>query len=392
MKPLKVALFTGNYNHIRDGVALTLNRLVHHLLQSSIDVKIFAPSSQHPAIVPHEGELIVTPSISMPVPGRKEYRVATHFPRKDRQTLEAFKPDLIHIATPDGLGIGALKWAKKHGVPVVSSYHTHFLSYVDYYKLFLGPVKWPFKKMMQWFYPQCERTYVPTQSMIDELAREQIHGHMKIWARGIDTDSFNPKKRDMPWRRSVGIADDELVVSFVSRLVWEKELRTYIDSVSALQKKFPKLRAMVVGDGPAKKEAQKLLPNGIFTGFCAGEDLSRAYASSDIFLFPSFTETFGNVTLEAMASGLPCLVANAIGSRSLVVDGENGFLAHPGNVPEFTSKLQEMVVDTNLRAQMAERSRSMAMSYQWSAINQALIQDYYQVLDEYAQKHNLKNG
>jgi glycosyltransferase involved in cell wall biosynthesis len=387
MKPLRVALFTGNYNHIRDGVALTLNRLVHHLEQESIAVKIFAPSSQQPAIVPHAGELIVTPSISMPVPGRKEYRVATHFPRKDRRELAAFNPNLIHIATPDGLGIGALKWAKKHKVPVVSSYHTHFLSYVDYYKLFLGPVKWPFKKMMQWFYPQCERTYVPTQSMIDELAREQIHGHMKIWARGIDTDSFNPKKRDVEWRRSVGIADDELVVSFVSRLVWEKELRTYIESVRSLQKEFPKVRAMVVGDGPAMKEAQKLLPNGIFTGFCSGDDLARAYASSDIFLFPSFTETFGNVTLEAMSSGLPCLVADAIGSRSLVIDGQNGFLAKAGDLSDFITKLRILIEDASLREQMAQQSRVLAMNYQWSSINHALVEDYYKVIDEYALKH-----
>ena len=387
MKPLRVALFTGNYNHIRDGVALTLNRLVHHLEQESIAVKIFAPSSQQPAIVPHAGELIVTPSISMPVPGRKEYRVATHFARKDRRELAAFNPDLIHIATPDGLGIGALKWAKKHKVPVVSSYHTHFLSYVDYYKLFLGPVKWPFKKMMQWFYPQCERTYVPTQSMIDELAREQIHGHMKIWARGIDTDSFNPKKRDEEWRRSVGIADDELVVSFVSRLVWEKELRTYIESVRSLQKEFPKVRAMVVGDGPAMKETQKLLPNGIFTGFCSGDDLARAYASSDIFLFPSFTETFGNVTLEAMSSGLPCLVADAIGSRSLVIDGQNGFLAKAGDLSDFITKLRILIEDASLREQMAQQSRVLAMNYQWSSINHALVEDYYKVIDEYALKH-----
>jgi phosphatidylinositol alpha 1,6-mannosyltransferase len=387
MKPLRVALFSGNYNHIRDGVALTLNRLVHHLEQESIAVKIFAPSSQQPAIVPHAGELIVTPSISMPVPGRKEYRVATHFARKDRRELAAFNPDLIHIATPDGLGIGALKWAKKHKVPVVSSYHTHFLSYVDYYKLFLGPVKWPFKKMMQWFYPQCERTYVPTQSMIDELAREQIHGHMKIWARGIDTDSFNPKKRDEEWRRSVGIADDELVVSFVSRLVWEKELRTYIESVRSLQKEFPKVRAMVVGDGPAMKETQKLLPNGIFTGFCSGDDLARAYASSDIFLFPSFTETFGNVTLEAMSSGLPCLVADAIGSRSLVIDGQNGFLAKAGDLSDFITKLRILIEDASLREQMAQQSRVLAMNYQWSFINNALVEDYYKVIDEYALKH-----
>jgi phosphatidylinositol alpha 1,6-mannosyltransferase len=380
MSELRVALFTGNYNHIRDGVALTLNRLVHYLEQQNIPVLIFAPSGPNPAINPHEGTLWVTPSIFMPVPGRKEYRVATHFPRKFRKELEAFQPTLIHIATPDGLGIGALKWAKKHDLPVVSSYHTHFLSYVDYYKLFLGPVKWPFKKMMQWFYPQCQRVYVPSQSMIDELGVEGITGDMKIWARGIDTKLFNPEKRDPEWRKKMGFAEDEIVVSFVSRLVWEKELGTYIESVQRMQQRNPKVRALVVGDGAARSEAQKKLPNGVFTGFCSGEDLARAYASSDLFLFPSYTETFGNVTLEAMASGVPCLVANAIGSSSLVVEGENGRLARSGDVDDFTKKLEHMISDPTALQNMGRRSRELALNYQWNHINEALVTDYRTVV------------
>ena len=383
MSELRVALFTGNYNHIRDGVALTLNRLVQYLEEQNIPVLIFAPSGPDPAINPHEGTLRVTPSISMPVPGRKEYRVATHFPHKFRQELEVFQPTLIHIATPDGLGIGALKWAKKHDLPVVSSYHTHFLSYVDYYKLFLGPVKWPFKKMMQWFYPQCQRVYVPSQSMIDELGVEGITGDMKIWARGIDTNLFNPEKRDPEWRKKMGFAEDEIVVSFVSRLVWEKELGTYIESVQQMQQRNPKVRALVVGDGAARSEAQKKLPNGVFTGFCSGEELARAYASSDLFLFPSYTETFGNVTLEAMASGVPCLVANAIGSSSLVVEGENGRLARSGDVDDFTKKLEQMISDSTALQNMGKRSRELALNYQWNHINEALVTDYRIVMSNF---------
>lgn len=379
MTELRVALFTGNYNHIRDGVSLTLNRLVHYLESQNIPVLVFGPSVKNPAI-DHCGELVVTPSIPMLVPGREEYRIATHFSRSAKKKLEEFNPTLIHIATPDGLGIGALRWAKKHGIPKVTSYHTHFLSYADYYATYLNPIKKPFKMMMVWFYKQFAHTYVPSQSMIDELHREGIPGNMKIWARGIDTERFNPSKRDMEWRRSVGFADDDIVITFVSRLVWEKELRTFIDSVKRIQKKYPNVRALVVGDGQAREEAEQLLPNGHFTGFAKGEDLARAYASADIFLFPSHTETFGNVTLEAMASGLPCIVADAIGSKSLVDDGVNGFWGEKENVDDFTKQLEKVVSDPEMRIKMGKTSRKMAMEYEWDSINSGLVKNYREVL------------
>lgn len=384
MTELRVALFTGNYNHIRDGVSLTLNRLVQYLEDQNIPVLVFGPSIKEPAI-DHCGELVVTPSIPMLVPGRDEYRIATHLSSKAKKRLQEFKPTLVHVATPDGLGIGALRWAKKHGIPHVTSYHTHFLSYTSYYSEYLSFVHTPFKILMKWFYKQFEHTYVPTQSMIDELHREGIPGNMKIWARGIDTDRFNSEKRDMEWRRNVGFADDDIVVTFVSRLVWEKELRTYIDSVKRLQQINPKVRALVVGNGPAQDEAEELLPQGHFTGFAKGEDLARAYASADIFLFPSHTETFGNVTLEAMSSGLPCIVADAIGSKSLVEHGVNGYHAEKENLDDFTEKLKMVVEDPNKRIRMGKESRRLAMNYQWDSINGSLVENYREVLNNHSE-------
>ena len=381
MNELRVALFTGNYNHIRDGVSLTLNRLVKYLEDRGIPVLVFAPSVETPAI-DHNGTLIVTPSIPMPVGGRDEYRVATHFPKWAQKKLEEFNPSIIHIATPDWLGKGALKWGRDHGLPVVSSYHTHFLSYMNYYFgiTFLVEkwVKWQMRK----FYGAVDHTYVPSQSMIDVIKSIGVESDFRLWARGIDLELFNPAKRDMDWRRSLGLKDDEIVVTFVSRLVWEKELRTYIDSVSAIQKKYPKVRALVVGDGPAKEEAEKLLPNGQFIGFAKGEDLARAYASSDVFLFPSHTETFGNVTLEAMASGLPCLVADAIGSKSLVNNGENGFWANQSDVEDFTEKLERIVSDKDLRLAMGEKSRDLALNYRWEDINAGLVDNYMELISK----------
>lgn len=385
MKELRVALFTGNYNHIRDGVSLTLNRLVKYLESHDIPVLVFAPSIKNPPMK-HCGRLVVTPSIPMLVPGRSEYRIATSFPKSAIKELEEFKPTLLHIATPDALGNGALKWGLANNIPIVSSYHTHFISYAKYYAFYLMPLlAWARRRMIS-FYKQVEHVYVPTESMIDELKNEGVDADMRIWARGIDLNLFNPSKRDMEWRRSVGFKDDEIVVSFVSRLVWEKELGTYIKAVKNLKAINPKVRALIVGDGAAKAEAHRLLPEAHFTGFAKGEDLAKAYASSDIFLFPSHTETFGNVTLEAMASGLPCVVADAIGSKSLVRNGVNGYWAEKESEKDFTDKLKMIVEDDSMRSEMGKKSRDFAMEYQWDKINDSLMENYSEAVANYSLK------
>ncbi len=377
MTELRVALFTGNYNHIKDGVSLTLNRLVKYLESQNIPVLVFGPSIENP-VIDHNGELVVTPSIPMVVSGRDEYRIALRFPDYARERLEEFKPTLVHVATPDGLGYKALKWAQQNQVQLVSSYHTHFTSYFQYYGL--EPIEFFAWRYFNWFYSQCTHTYVPSQSMIDELADHGIDKGMKVWARGVNTALFSPEKRDMDFRRSVGFKDDETVVTFVSRLVWEKELRTFVESVKNVQAKNPKVRAMIVGDGPARAEVEELLPEAHFTGFVNGEELARAYASSDVFLFPSHTETFGNVTLEAMASGLPCLVADAIGSKSLVDDGVNGRWAKKQSIRDFTDKLEWIIADKDRMKELGDASRRMSLNYEWDKINAGLVENYREAL------------
>lgn len=378
MKELRVALFTGNYNHIRDGVSLTLNRLVKFLEDQGISVLVFGPSIDNPPI-DHVGELVITPSMPMLIGGRKEYRFTTSLPDSVKEKIKAFNPDIIHIATPDRLGFLASNWADENNVPLVGSYHTHFASYISYY-WYLAPIK----KMILWltkrFYKRVAQIYVPSKSMIEELDKLGIEGEKRIWARGINLELFNPKKRDLEWRRKVGFNDDDIVVTFVSRLVWEKELATFVKSVNRLQETNSKIRAMVVGSGPAKKEVEELMPEAHFTGFVQGEELARAYASSDVFLFPSHTETFGNVTLEAMASGLPCLVADAIGSKSLVDDGVNGRLGKKQDLEDFIEKLEWLVSDEKRMKEMGEKSREMALEYNWDDINSGLVDNYREVI------------
>lgn len=385
MSHLKVALFTGNYNHIRDGVSLTLNRWVSFLIEKNADVLVFGPTVENPE-VDHVGELSAVPSIKMP--GRPEYRITTGFPDENMERLEQFNPDIVHIATPDILGYKALRWAIKADVPIVSSYHTHFTSYLKYYDLgFIEKLGWMY---LRWFYKHCEQIYVPTKSMAAELRARNIgrsSESLKIWARGVDTEQFNPSKRDCDWRNEMGFNDKDIVFTFVSRLVWEKNLKLFASVIGKLQEKYPGVKSMIVGDGPAREELQEITPGTIFTGFLKGDELARAYASSDIFFFPSDTETFGNVTLEAMACGLPCLVADAQGSKSLVDHDENGYLVSVENEAGFLTYAEKLAKDEELRKKLGENSLKKAMNYTWDKINADLLNSYMNVLENSREKY-----
>ncbi|MCG2590686.1 glycosyltransferase family 4 protein [Rhodohalobacter sulfatireducens] len=373
---MRVAIFTGNYNHIKDGVSITLNRLVDYLQKNEVEVLVFGPTVPDPAI-DHVGRLVPIPSMKMP--GRPEYRFTIWFPKKAKNVLEIFQPDLLHLATPDILGIKALLWAEKKGIPVVSSYHTHFSSYLKYYKL--SAIESFFWNYLEWFYGKCRQVYVPSESMAEILKKNNIKTNLKLWERGIDRELFNPSKRDMEWRRKLGFKDEDIVISFVSRLVWEKNLKLFATVVQRLKNKYASVKAMVVGEGPARNEMMEMLPKAEFTGFLEGENLARAYASSDIFFFPSDTETFGNVTLEAMACGLPAVVADATGSKSLVDHGENGFRAPVERSDKFFTLIERLILDASLRDKMSKASLEKSKDYRWDSINGKLLDYYKEVLD-----------
>lgn len=378
MKKIRIAIFTGNYNHIKDGVSLTLNRLTAFLLEKGHEVLVFGPTINPPAL-DHAGELVPVPSTK--IPGRPEYRVSLSLPAEQRRRLEKFKPDIVHIATPDILGYRALKWATKNSVLLVASYHTHFSSYLKYYKAgFLEPLMW---KYLAWFYSQCKKVFVPSPSMIDILKEKNIPANFTIWARGIETDLFNPSKRSREWRAKYGIGPDDIVISYVSRLVWEKNPALYAKVVKRLMARFDNVKALVVGDGPAREGLEEMLPQAVFTGFLSGEELATSYASSDLFFFPSDTETFGNVTLEAMASGLPCVVADATGSKSLVETGKNGFVVSVDQSDLFEEYLTHLIEGREIREEMSRVSVAKAQEYTWETINGQLLNDYIELLHNY---------
>jgi phosphatidylinositol alpha 1,6-mannosyltransferase len=373
--PKRVALFTGAYNHIADGVSLTLNRLVEYLERQGVAVRVFAPTVDDPPL-DHAGTLVPVPSV--PLPGRSEYRFTLGLTPGVREELEAFDPTLVHVATPDLLGRHALSWGQSADVPVVASYHTHFGSYLKYYHLdLLESALWSYLRR---FYRQCDQVYVPSAAMAGVLRDHGITEGLHLWERGVNTDRFTPDRRSLDWRRAHGIADDEVVVTFVSRLVREKGLGVYADVIERLERQDVPHRSLVVGDGPAREEMEARLPNTTFTGFLEGDDLARAYASSDVFLFPSDTETFGNVTLEAMASGLPTVCARAAGSRDLVNDGVTGRLCPPGDVSAFTEAVRELVQNTSLRDRMHSAAHERAQDFTWDTILGKMDRYYDEVL------------
>ena len=374
---LRVALFTGNYNYIKDGVALTLNRLVAFLEKRGVPVLVFAPVAETPAFQ-HVGELVPVPSFAIPT--RKEYRIALSFPDAARKRLEAFRPTLFHIAVPDILGYQALKLAERWKVPVVASYHTRYDTYLRFYGL--GLFEKLGQRYMRSFYNRVRRVYPPSESMAEIIRAEGQSQHVEVWARGVDSDLFSPSKRDMDWRRAQGIADDELAISFAGRLVKEKNTAIYMRVMNALTAKGLKVRPLVIGDGPEMPTMKAGLKNGVFAGFLHGEELARAYASSDIFFFPSESETFGNVTLEAMASGLPAVNAIASGSNSLVVEGVTGHLVSARDEAALAARLETLVRDEALRRHMGEAARARALEYSWDHILSGLLASYRTVLRE----------
>lgn len=375
-QPRRVALFTGAYNHIADGVSLTLNRLVAFLEKADTEVLVFAPSVDNPP-VDHAGTLIPVPSV--PVPRRREYRIALGLSDEARRKLVEFEPNLFHIATPDLLGFRALRQAKRWDVPVVASYHTHFSSYLKYYGF--GAFEAGLWKVLAGFYSQCEHIYVPSESMADVLRSHGIDRGLRLWSRGVDTSRFSPALRSMEWRRSHGVRDNEVLISFVGRLVWEKGLRVFANVIQGLQQRGVPHRSMIVGDGPAFDQLVGELSDTIFTGHLKGSALSRAYASSDLFLFPSDTETFGNVTLEAMASGLPPVCADATGSRTLVQHGETGLLIPAGNSAAFLEAVHHLVENASERRRMGIGALRRSRQYEWDAVLSRMLGFYDEILN-----------
>jgi phosphatidylinositol alpha 1,6-mannosyltransferase len=368
---LRVALFSGNYNYVRDGANQALNRLVGYLLRQGVNVRIYSPTVEHPAF-PATGDLVDIPAV--PIPGRSEYRLPLSLPPRVRRDLEAFNPNVVHISSPDFVGHRAVSWARNQKVAAVASVHTRFDTYLAYYHLqALEPLA---RGIMRRLYHRCEVVLAPAESTAAILRAQRMNRDITIWARGVDRDQFNPARRDMGWRRDQGIADDEMVIAFLGRVVMEKGLDVFSDAIHAFAALDLKHRVLVIGEGPARPWFEQQLPQGIFTGQLTSDNLARALASADVFLNPSITEAFGNVTLEAMACALPVIAAEATGATNLVQHGITGMLVDGASPEEFADALAAYARGPQLRRNHGKAGLAVAKTMDWDAINSAVIRAY----------------
>ena len=381
---LRVALFSGNYNYVRDGANQALNRLVGYLQHQGAQVRIYSPRTATPAFA-SKGKLVGVPSI--PFPGRSEYRFPLALSPRVRRDLHDFAPQVVHVSSPDLVGHRAVSWARARrnpqgGVPVLASVHTRFETYPRYYNMaWAEPV---LEAILRRFYRRCDALVAPSESMAQVLRAQRMNYDIGIWSRGVDREVFNPARRDPEWRRALGIADDEIAIGFLGRLVMEKGLDVFADSIDDLTRRGIAHKVLVVGEGPAREWFEARLPQAVFVGFQGGADLARAVASMDVLFNPSVTETFGNVTLEAMACGLPVVAAAATGSQSLVDDHANGRLIAPGAIHAFAEALRGYIVDPKVRARHGAAGEARAGEFSWDAINRVVAETYLRLVRQRA--------
>lgn len=374
-RPLRIALFSGNYNYILDGANKSLNRLVSHL-QSTVgaQVRVYSPTGPNPAFAP-AGQLISVPSVKIPF--RRDYRLALGLPGAVRRDVETFRPDLIHLSAPDLLGSAALRLGRSLKVPVVASLHTLFDTYLAYYGL--GRLRPLVRRRLWKFYGACDYVMAPTEAIGDELKAQNLSAQIRTWARGVDPELFHPGRRSEVWRVSQGFAVDRPVIVFLGRIVMEKGLVSFAESIRLIKAAGHAPQVLVIGDGPARGWFQERLPGAVFTGFLSGVELATALASGDIFLNPSTTETFGNVNLEAMACGLAMVCADAPNTRALLRHGYNARLC-PDQPTAYAEALAELVVDGDLRRRLGAEALERSAAFRWTEILDEVIEVYAEAL------------
>jgi len=377
--PLRIALVTETYPPEINGVAMTLGRQVADLQQRGHQIQLVRPrqSAQDSAVSSSSLEEVLKPGVAIP----RYAGLKMGLPAKSALTrLWSLKrPDLVHIATEGPLGWSALAAANKLRIPVSTDFHTNFHSYSQHYGI--GWLRRPILAYLRKFHNKSCVTLVPTEGIRREL---QVHGYgnLEVVARGVDTELFSPAHRDADLRASWGVDEATQVVLYVGRLAPEKNLKLVFAAFAAMHKCNPHTRLVLVGDGPDRATLQAAYPQAVFCGMRSGVDLSRHYASADVFLFPSLTETFGNVTIEAMASGLAVVAYDYAAAEELIDHNENGVLAAYDDEEAFIAQSVRLAADPALAQHMAQAARHTAQQMKWDNIHDRFEQVLYAIVEK----------
>lgn len=364
---MRVAIFAETFLPKWDGVANTTCHLLDHLAARGHESLMIAPEGA-PASYAN------TPILGRPcfaLPMYPALRLVTPRPGLGSEILD-FKPDIVHLVNPALLGISGLHRAREAGVPVVASYHTDLPGYLEKYNLTaFRDFVWNY---FRWLHNQADLNLCPTRFIRRQLA-ERGFERLEIWGRGVDSQVFRPARRSRLWRErlTAGHPDAPLLV-YVGRLAIEKR----VEVIRPVLEELPHVRLAVIGDGPERARLEGVFAgtNTVFTGYLTGDDLPDAYAAGDVFVFPGENETFGNVVLEAMASGLPALVASHSGLKDHTRNGWNGFQFEPGNGAQLATLVRWLLSDPDYRARLAANALDYARGLTWEQNLDGLIGHY----------------
>ena len=369
---MRVALFSEVYWPMVSGVGVTLLRLTDALRARGHEVRVYSATYPLPDGLPDRPEVHRSPS----VPFFLYPDVQWAFPRlRDVvEDLAAFGPDVVHVATEFSLGIAGLKAARQLDLPIVASAHTDYDQYAARYG-----VTWALRAgwhYLRWFYGQAHRVLCPSRIYQEAIHRHGVR-HTGLWSRGVDPAVFSPRFRSEAWRAAHGAGPNDLVVSYIGRIAREKNLGLLLEAWEALAPVRGGAQLVLVGRGPLEDDIRRReLPGVHVTGLLQGVELSTAYASADIFAFPSSTETFGNSLLEAMGSGLPCLVAGAGGVLEFAQHDRNAWVAEPESAAALREGLRRLLTDAALRQRLADGALATARERDWATVYDALLDDY----------------
>lgn len=368
---MRIALFTETFLPKVDGIVNTLCHVLDHLALRRHSSILLAPAGgpSHYATTRIIG-LPAIPSIFYP-----ELRLVRPFVNV-QPYLADFKPDLVHLVNPVFLGFGGLRAAQRLGIPVVASYQTDIPGFMRLWGF--GTLSRVAQAYLRWLHNQVDLTLVPSH-----FTRSQIEAQgflrVKVWERGVDVHHFHPARCSQRWRlRLSGGRPEAPLLLYVGRLSSEKR----VDWLPSILKALPQVRMAIVGDGPARPALEEMFTGlpAVFTGYLRGEDLYNAYASADLFVFPSTNETVGNVVLEAMASGLPVIAPRSGGLLDHVLDDESGLLFEPENSEDMIVKVRALVHHPRHARRLGQAGRRYVEGRDWPTTLDALLEDYASVI------------
>ena len=380
---MRIALVTETFPPEINGVAMTLGRLVEGLIQRGHQVQIVRPRQHRfelAGTTPNRDELLVS---GLPIPGYQGLNFGLPSKAILIREWQHFRPDIVHVATEGPLGWSAVAAARDLKLPVSSSFHTNFDHYAQHYGI--GFLKSPVEAYLKAFHNRTDATLVPTRTLMTDLSKRGFR-NLGLMSRGVATAQFSPTRRSQELRASWGVKSDAPVALYVGRLAKEKNLEAVVAAFALMKQHQPAARMVFVGDGPLRDSLQRACPEAIFAGMRTADDLACHYASADIFLFASLSETYGNVVPEALASGLGVVAYAQAAAAEHIYHGFNGLAVGPGDEAAFLNAALSLVRESHVLAKIRSKAAQSVSHLDWSSVQDQFVRSLREVHSRCAER------